>query len=81
MTNIRYLVAEISIEGRDGCFHAYSKDIPGFHLCGDSARSLEEDAPDALVFFFEKAHNMTVRVERSASPIDLISHRTPRPSA
>ncbi len=66
-----YLVAEITVDHRDGCFHAYSDDVPGFHLCADSIEALDHDVSAALEFLFKVKHNMIVTAQRAASPREL----------
>lgn len=71
MNRTPYLVAEVTVDHRDGCFHAYSNDVPGFHLCADSMEALDHDVPAALEFLFKIKHNMDIKVQRAASPREL----------
>ena len=71
MTRVPYLVAEITVAHREGCYHAYSEDVEGFHLCADSLAALDHDVPAALEFLFRVKHNMIVKAERAASPKEL----------
>lgn len=62
----RYLVAEVQVDSRDGCFHAHSKEVPGLHICGSSLEDVLSDLPAAIRHVYKVTKNMDVTVEWAA---------------
>lgn len=65
MTGI-YLGSKITIEERNGYYHAFSKDMPGFHLCADSLNALTQDIPAALDFFGKVKQSLQLKAKTSS---------------
>lgn len=81
MQNAEYLVAELKMEARDGCFHFYSEELPGFHLCTDRLveGDIDQDISSAIEYFFRHARGVVVRVSKAASPLQLLQRAAAQP--
>lgn len=77
MTHTPYLVADIRIKEQQGCFHASSQQIPGFHLCGNDVAAVIEDMAPAIEFFMRHTQNIDVKVERAETPLVAFKRPTP----
>ena len=66
--NPNYLVAEVRVNVRDGCFHAYSTEILGLHICGQDRNDVLVDVKAAIRHLFKVNRGEDVTVEWAADP-------------
>lgn len=63
-------VLKIDVQARDGYFYAASPDLPGLHVCGDTADSVRASALLAVKTLLKRNRNLDVEVRPVAPNLD-----------